>query len=414
MSDTHELDELLQRATAPHMHFDPAAAIATGRRVRRRRRIATAAGALAAVTAVGIAVTAAVPGSARVLPAGPSRSSAVSPKPTGSASPSATERCFPSDNERGTPWASGTATGSQRGGKVIVEASVRDNCGNDVVGVGGMGGDAQVTVMFKAAPTTAQWVVADAAVLFLPAGERPCGYSFGTELPAATTLPQGNGWNLVIQPVPSDLLRTAAETGTVDICRGGSPVKRGLKQIGWDGPGTRAAADRGVGQDAAQGSGTATTGCDLDNLVGVTLPGAVQWVDETLTVPRAGRLTVDVQLHPGCTGDGHTSSWDPKQGARLEVDLPTVPARAFWDAVWVNDRLTGVFFLPAGEDLCGVDLSPSQPDPTPELEAPQRFSQKDGWTVMVQPLPVVGSPMTPTASFCTGQAVTTTRVAPSS
>ena len=38
MSDTHELDELLQRAAAPHMHFDPAAAIATGRRVRRRRR----------------------------------------------------------------------------------------------------------------------------------------------------------------------------------------------------------------------------------------------------------------------------------------------------------------------------------------------------------------------------------------
>jgi hypothetical protein len=220
------------------MHFDPATAIATGRRVRRRRRIATAGGALAAVTAVGIAVTAAVPGSAPLRPAGTSQSSAVPPQPTGSASPSATQRCFPSDAEHGDTWASGSAQGSQRGGKVVVEATVREGCGEDVVGVGDVGGDAQVTVMFKAAPTTAQWVVADAAVLFLPKGQRPCGYSFGSDLPAPTTLPQANGWNLVIQPVPSDLLRTAAETGTVDICQGSTPVGRGLKQMGWDGPGT--------------------------------------------------------------------------------------------------------------------------------------------------------------------------------
>ena len=243
MSDTHELDELLQRATAPHMHFDPAAAIATGRRVRRRRRIAAAAGALAAVTAVGVALTAAVPGSAPLLPAGPTQGRAVSPKPTGSAGPSPTERCFPSDTERGTPWASGSAEGSQRGGRVVVEATVREGCGEDVAGMGEVNGDAQVTVMFKDAPTTAQWVVADAAVLFLPKGLQPCGYSFGTDLPAPTTLPQANGWDLVIQPVPSALLRKAAETGTVDLCRGSTTVTRGLKQIGWNGPGTKWAAD---------------------------------------------------------------------------------------------------------------------------------------------------------------------------
>ena len=392
MSDTHELDELLQRATAPHMHFDPAAAIATGRRVRRRRRIATAGGALAAVTAVGVAVTAAVPGSAPLLPAGPSQSPAVSAKPTGSAGPSATERCFPSDTERGTTWASGSAEGSQRGGKVVVEATVREGCGEDVVGLGDFNGDAQVTVMFKAVPTTAQWVVADAAVLFLPAGQRPCGYSFGRDLPKATVLPQPNGWDLVIQPVPGAQLRTAAETGTVDICRGTAPVKRGLKQIGWDGPGT----------------------CNLDNLVGVKVPGAEQWVDETLTVPGAGRLTVDAQLHPGCTGDGHTSSWDPKRGARLEVDVPALPKAGLWDTVWMGDALTGVFLVPPGQTVCDIDFSRSGLAGKPKLAAPQRVSQGDGWTFVAQPLPRLDNPLSLRASFCTGQKVTKSGVVPSS
>ena len=392
MSDTHELDELLQRATAPHMHFDPAAAIATGRRVRRRRRIATAGGALAAVTAVGVAVTAAVPGSAPLLPAGPSQSPAVSAKPTGSAGPSATERCFPSDTERGTTWASGSAEGSQRGGKVVVEATVREGCGEDVVGLGDFNGDAQVTVMFKAVPTTAQWVVADAAVLFLPAGQRPCGYSFGRDLPKATVLPQPNGWDLVIQPVPGAQLRTAAETGTVDICRGTAPVKRGLKQIGWDGPGT----------------------CNLDNLVGVKVPGAEQWVDETLTVPGAGRLTVDAQLHPGCTGDGHTSSWDPKRGARLEVDVPALPKAGLWDTVWMGDALTGVFLVPPGQTVCDIDFSRSGLAGKPKLAAPQRLSQSGGWTVVAQPLPRLDNPLSLRASFCTGQKVTKSGVVPSS
>lgn len=243
MSDAHELDELLARATAPQMHFDAAAAIATGRRVRRRRRIATAGGALAAVTAVGIAVTAAVPGSAPVLPGGPSQTTSSSPKPTGAAGVAGSRRCFPSDSERGTRWASGVAMGSQRGGKVVVEATVRNGCGEDVVGVGDFGGDAQVTVMFKTAPTTAQWVVADAAVLFLPRGQRPCGYSFGMGATKPTVLPQPNGWDLVVQPVPAGSLKVAAETGTVDICKGSTPVKRGLKQIGWNGPGTQAYED---------------------------------------------------------------------------------------------------------------------------------------------------------------------------
>jgi hypothetical protein len=243
MSDTHELDELLARASAPPMHFDPAAAIATGRRVRRRRRIATAGGALAAVTAVGIAVTAAVPGSAPLLPAGLSQTSSATPKPTGSAVLSDSRRCFPSDSERGTPWARGSARGSQRGGKVVVEATVRKGCGEDVVGVGDMGGDAKVTVMFKDAPTTAQWVVADAAVLFLPQGQRPCGYSFGMGATRPTVLPQPNGWDLVVQPVPAASLKVAAETGTVDICEGSTPVERDLEQIGWNGPGTQAYED---------------------------------------------------------------------------------------------------------------------------------------------------------------------------
>ncbi|SER77200.1 hypothetical protein SAMN05216199_1158 [Pedococcus cremeus] len=415
MSDTHELDELLQRATAPHMHFDPAAAIATGRRVRRRRRIATAGGALAAVTAVGIAVTAAVPGSAPLLPAGPSKTSTASPKPTGSAGPSATQRCFPSDAERGTAWAGGSAKGSQRGGKVVVEATVREGCGEDVVGVGDLGGDAQVTVMFKAAPTSAQWVVADAAVLFLPKGQRPCGYSFGTDLPAPTTLPQANGWDLVIQPVPSKLLRKAAATGTVDLCEGSTPVTRGLKQIGWNGPGTQWYEDH-KRNAATQGSGTATTGCDLDTLVGSTVPGAVQWVDETLTIPGAGRLTVDAQTHPGCTGDGHTSSWDPTQrAARLEVDVPAVPTKGFWDTVWMGgDAPTGVFLVPPGQSLCDIDFSRSGLKATPKLSAPQRVSLRDGWTLVAQPLPRVDNMQTLSASFCTGKEVTTTGVTPSS
>lgn len=413
MSDNHELDELLHRAAAPHMHFDPAVAIATGRRVRRRRRIATAGGALAAVTAVGVAVTAAVPGSAPLRPAGPSHTSAVPPATTGSDSPSATQRCFPSDSERGTTWASGSATGGQRGGKVVVEATVREGCGEDVVGVGDFNGDAQVTVMFKAAPATAQWAVADAAVLFLPAGQQPCGYSFGTNLPTPTVLPQPNGWDLVIQPVPTALLRTAAETGTVDICRGGSPVVHGLKQIGWDAPGTKWYEDH-KRDKAAQGAATPTTGCDLDNLVGVKLPGAQQWVDETLTVPSAGRLTVDAQLHPGCTGDGHTSSWDPKRGARLEVDVPAKPRAASWDSVWVGDTLTGVFLVPPGQTVCGIDFSRSGLTGTPKLATPQRLSQSDGWTVVAQPLPRVDNPLSLSASFCTGQEVVTTGVAPSS
>ncbi|TQJ49734.1 hypothetical protein [Phycicoccus sp. SLBN-51] len=413
MSDTHELDELLQRATAPHMHFDPAAAIATGRRVRRRRRIATAGGALAAVTAVGIAVTAAVPGSAPLLPAGPSKTATASPEPTGSAGPSATQRCFPSDAERGATWAGGSAKGSQRGGKVVVEATVREGCGEDVVGVGDMGGDARVTVMFKAAPTTAQWVVADAAVLFLPKGQRPCGYSFGTDLPAPTTLPQANGWDLVIQPVPSTLLRKAAETGTVDLCRGSTTVTRGLKQIGWNGPGTKWAADH-QGSGSVQGSGTATTGCDLDTLVGVKLPGAQQWIDQALTMPGGGHLTVDVQTHPGCTGDGHTSSGDPLGAARLEVDLPAKPTTAFWDSVPVGDTPTGVFLVPPGQTMCGIDFSRSGVSGTPTLAAPQRVSQPDGWTVVAQPLPKVDNPVSLRASFCTGKEVTSTGVVPSS
>lgn len=413
MSDTHELDELLQRATAPHMHFDPAAAIATGRRVRRRRRIATGGGALAAVTAVGIAVSAAVPGSAPLLPAGSSQSPAVSAKPTGVAGPSATKRCFPSDSERGTTWASGSAKGSQRGGKVVVEATVRDGCGGDVVGVGDVNGDAQVTVMFSSAPTTAQWVVADAAVLFLPAGQRPCGYSFGTDLPAPTVLPQPNGWNLVIQPVPAALLHSAAETGTADICRGKTTVVRRLEQIGSGAVGTR--QPDGEGSHGGQGTGPgATTGCDLDNLVGVTVPGAQQWVDETLTIPGAGRLTVDAQVHPGCTGDGHTSSWDPRRGARLEVDVPATPKAAFWDIMRMGDALTGVFLVPPGQSLCDIDFSRSALAVSPKLVAPQRLSQSDGWTLVVQPLPRVDNPLSLTASFCTGQEVTTTGVVPSS
>jgi len=412
MSDTHELDELLQRATAPHMHFDPAAAIATGRRVRRRRRIATTAGALAAVTAVGVAVTAAVPGSAPLLPAGRSQTSVVSPKPTESAVTSDSQRCFPSDSERGTTWASGSAPGSQRGGKVVVEATVRDGCGEDVVGVGDLDGNAQVTVMFKAAPTTAQWVVADAAVLFLPKGQRACGYSFGTDLPTPTVLPQANGWDLVIQPVPSKLLRTAAETGTVDICRGTTPVKRGLKQIG---QGVDANLQEREPFDAAPEQ-SATSGCDLDSLVGVKLPGAVQWVDETLTVPGAGRVTVDVQTHPGCRGEGHTSSWDPGQGvARLEVDVPATPRAAFWDSVWMgSEKLTGVFVVPPGQSLCHIDFSHSGPSGTPKLPAPQRTSLRDGWTVVAQPLPSVDNVLSLSATFCTGKEVTTTGVAPSS
>lgn len=412
MSDTHELDELLQRAVAPPMHFDPAAAIATGRRVRRRRRIATAAGALAAVTAVGVAVTAAVPGPAPLPPAGPTRGAALSAKPTESAGPSSTERCFPSDTERGTAWASGSAMGSQRGGKVVVEATVREGCDEDVVGVGDVGGDAQVTVTFRSAPTSAQWVVADAAVLFLPAGQRPCGYSFGSDLPKATVLPQASGWDLLIQPVPSALLRTAAETGTVDICRGTTPIAQGLKQIG-------GGVDANLqGHETFDPSPTQTAGgtCDLDTLVGATMPGGDRWVDETLTVPGAGRLTVDVQTHQGCTGDGHTSSWDPKRrAARLEVDVPAVPTQGFWDSVWMGGGApTGVFLVPPAQSLCAIDFSRSGLTTTPKLAAPQRVSLRDGWMLVAQPLPQVDNMQSLSASFCTGQQVITTGVTPSS
>jgi hypothetical protein len=410
MSDTHELDELLQRATAPHMHFDPATAIATGRKVRRRRRIATAGGSLAAVTAVGIAVTAAMPGSGPLMPAGLSQGSAGSPTPAASATTSA-NLCFPSDSERGTAWASGTAAGSSvRGGDVVVEATLRKDCGDDVVGVGDFNGDAQVTVMFRSAPTTAEWVVADAAVLFLPKGQRPCGYSFGTDLPKPTVLPQSNGWDLVVQPVPQALQRKAAETGTVDICRGSTPVKRGLKQI-VGGVAASLEAHEPFNNPTTEPT---STGCDLDNLVGSTVPGAVQWVDEKLTVPGAGRVTVDVQTHPGCTGDGHTLSWFPAQGARLEVDVPAKPKTAFWDSVPVGDTLTGVFLVPPQQSLCDIDFSRSGLSGTPKLAAPQRVPQADGWTVVAQPLPKVDNPLTLSASFCTGSKVTTSGVVPSS
>lgn len=409
MSDTHEFEDLLQRATAPHMSFDPAAAISAGRRVRRRRRIATAAGALAAVTAVGVVATAAVPGSAPLLPAGLSQGSAGSPRPAASSTTS-TELCFPSDGERGTAWASGSAQGSQRGGKVVVEATVREGCGEDVVGVGDFGGDAQVTVMFRSMPTTARWVVADAAVLFLPAGQRPCGYSFGTDLPKPTRLPQSNGWDLVVQPVPSAVLREAAETGTVDICQGTTTVVRGLKQIGGGAEANlqaREPFDGGSDQPSA-------TGCDLDTLVGTTVPGAQQWVKETFAVPGAGRLTVDVQTHPGCSGDGHTTSGGPGQGARLEVDLPAKPQAAFWDIVGMGDGLAGVFLVPPGQSVCGIDFSRSGIAGTPQLVAPKRVPLADGWSIVAQPLPPVDKPLSLTAGFCTGTKVTTTGVVPSS
>jgi hypothetical protein len=300
--------------------------------------------------------------------------------------------------------------GSRRGGKVVVEATVRGGCGEDVAGVGDVGGDAQVTVMFKAAPTTARWLVADAAVLFLPSGQKPCGYSFDADLSKASTLPQANGWDLVIQPIPGTVLRTAAETGTVDICRGSTIVTRGLTQIGGGIEGNLQAREP---FDNPSDPPT-TSGCDLDTLVGVTLPGAQQWLDETLTVAGAGRLTVDVQTHPGCTGDGHTSSWDPERGARLEVDLPTVPATAFWDVVGVGDTLTGVFLVPPRQTLCDIDFSRTGLPGTPKLVAPQKVSQKDGWTVVAQPLPKVSNPLSISASFCTGKQVTTTGVVPSS
>lgn len=409
MSDTHEFDDLLQRATAPHMSFDPAAAISAGRRVRRRRRIATAAGALAAVTAVGVVATAAVPGSAPLLPAGLSRGSAGSPKPAASSTTS-TELCFPSDGERGTAWASGSAQGSQRGGKVVVEATVREGCGEDVVGVGDFGGDAQVTVMFRSMPTTAQWVVADAAVLFLPAGQRPCGYSFGTDLPKPTRLPQSNGWDLVVQPVPAALQRKAAETGTVDICRGSTTVVRGLQQIGGG------VAENLQAREPFNNPTTrpATTDCDLDTLVGTTVPGAQQWVKETFAVPDGGRLTVDVQTHPGCSGDGHTTSGGRGRGVRLEVDLPAKPKAAFWDIVGMGDGLAGVFLVPPGQSVCDIDFSRAGVAAKPKLVAPKQVPLADGWSIVAQPLPDVDKPLGLAASICTGSTVTATGVVPSS
>ena len=131
-------------------------------------------------------------------------------------------------------------------------------------------------------------------------------------------------------------------------------------------------------------------------------------------MPGGGHLTVDVQTHPGCTGDGHTSSGDPLGAARLEVDLPAKPTTAFWDSVPVGDTPTGVFLVPPGQTMCGIDFSRSGVSGTPTLAAPQRVSQPDGWTVVAQPLPKVDNPVSLRASFCTGKEVTSTGVVPSS
>ncbi|GAA4120458.1 hypothetical protein GCM10022415_22110 [Knoellia locipacati] len=417
MSDLDQHDDihdLLVGAPAPRLHYDLDATLRTGQRIRARRRLAAAGGGVVGLAAAATALALVLPGtpSASVAPAGPSLSGSVStsPSPSASVSTRATTQCFPDDSSAGrTPWLTATAPGVlPTGGAVTVTAEILSGCSTNVLAQSESAegkGATEVTLGLTERPTTASWIVANAAVLILPKGQRPCGYSFADSLPAGVTVTRGE-WDVVVQPIDTSLLNKAASSGTVDICKGDSVVTRDLPQI--------SEHDLGAKTDRAGAPAT----CDLDEL-GTAQDSARTWARHTVPAYLGkADVAVEVRAHPGagCTGEGVTegplSPTDPTAGVLLEVDVPEVPTAAFWDFVHAGDQLVAAFFLPAGQDVCDVDFSGTELTGRQNLADATDIALDSGWTLQLQPLPDTNRSLELRARVCTPSGVVTPSLAP--
>lgn len=400
MSDLEHHDDihdLLVRTPAPDMQFHLDDTVRLGKRVRLRRRIAAAGGGIAAIAAVAVAVSLSLPGpSAPTLsPAGAASST---PSPSVRSTALVDSQCFPMDPAvKSTPWFAATAANAlPKGGPVTVTTEVLTGCPNNIIetveGPEGQG-DLAVTIKFAEKPSTAQWVSTNPAVLLVPKGQEPCGYSFVRDLGLGVKVIRGD-WNVFVQPIPADMA-DSLPSAKLDLCKNDTVVSSVPALVGAD-PDAEVEFNHRLLQ----------TSCDLHNL-GAFEDSAARWTRKT--VPNAvgtDDLTVEVRSHPGagCTGHGSTTgpldANDNSKGLLFEVDFPAAPTQAFWDVVkGSGDESVGAFVVPPGQAVCAIDLGAGPLS----LPSARKVTLDNGWTLELHPLPATGSLDTMRADVCTAK-----------